>query len=273
MNTENLLETPSAGTAPFNETESQFTEDNGQRDDAEATEPEENVQRMRSGAGNTPDGFYWGQTGAGKPILKPSQGLIDELTGKCEALFDDREERSAQLKRDSALFRGLNQTLNKLDTALKIQPVIDLAKRLEDDPKPDDIDKQLSLAIKRLDNVNQYMATNMVRAVCQQAQQDFANSVYWAGIHAQNVHQQRENGNEDAAERSLMLFENSRAQFLVAAQILDWCVEQNMKPDINKGVVSAMGLRGWSMSKPQVGANRKAAQQNTTDLLYGNVEV
>ncbi len=263
-----VLDRHEAGTAGLDE----IQRDNHQRDDGEATDPDgarQRAQNVANGNGNTPDGFYWGTTAQGKPILKPTRHAIACLLDLAQSTYDDREERAAQLKRDAALFRGLNQTLAKIDTSLKIQPIIDLAKRLEDKPSPDDIEKQLSLAMKRLDNVNQYMATNFIRSVCRQAEQDFANSAYWADIHVQNVHRHRENGNEDGAENSLMLFENSRAQMLLAGQILDWAAEQGHEVDIVRGVNSALSLRGWSLTKPEGNAERAASRENTKQALFG----
>lgn len=270
MNTD-LLDEHTAGTAGIGE--GQYADDNGQRDDGEATDPDGAQQRAQNqgrGNGNVPDGFYWDVTAGGKPILKPTRHAVASLLDLARSTYEDTGERAAQLKRDSALFRGLAQMLKKIDTSLKIQPVIDLAKRLEDNPEPDDIEKQLSLAMKRLDNVNQYMATNFVRSVCRQAEQDFANSAYWADIHVQNVHRYRENGNEDAAEQSLMLFENSRAQMLLAGQMLDWCDEQGQQVDIERGVNSALSLRGWSLTQPQGNADRAASRENTKQALFGH---
>lgn len=262
-----LTEGISSGTAPYNE--SQHKDNYGNDDGHENQFNEATGEHLPPGAGDTPDGFYWAKDGKGKPLLKPLRGTIDALAGMAGPFFEDTDERHAMLKRDSALFRGLNATLKKMNTALEIQPVIDLAKRLEDNPEPADVEKQLSLAVKRLENVNQYMGVNFIRAVCKQAEQDFANSLYWADIHVQNIYRHRENGNEDAAEKSLGLFESSRAQALLAAQIMDWAGDNEVKPDVRRGVTAALGLRGWSLTNATKGAERAAARESTTQALYG----
>lgn len=266
--TSHLRDGISRGTAPYNEM--QHADDNGEREDGpERQYTEATGEHLPPGAGDTPDGFYWAKDGQGKPLLKPLRGTIDALYGMAFPFFQDKEERHAMLKRDSALFRGLNGTLKKMNTALEIQPVIDLAKRLEDNPEPADIEKQLSLAVKRLENVNQYMGVNFIRAVCKQAEQDFANSIYWADIHVQNVHRHRSSGNEDSAENSLMLFESSRTQALLAAQIMDWAADNEVKPDVRRGVTAAMGLRGWSLTNARKTQERAAERESTTQALYG----
>jgi len=266
----NLNETPSTGSAPYDEIAAQHSDDNGQREDGHEREyAQEANEHLPAGAGDTPDGFYWAKDGQGKPLLKPLKGTIEALVALAQPFYDDADERAAQLKRDSALFRGLNATLTKLDAAHQAQPVIDLAHRLADNPEPDDIGKQLSLAVKRLENVNQYMGTNFIRAVCRQAEQDFASAIYWADIHVENIHRHRTAGNEDAAERSLELFESSRTQALLAAQIMDWAADNNQVPDVRRGCTGALGLRGWSMTNATKGAERAQTRENTRQALFG----
>lgn len=285
-----LFEAPSAGTssnaAGYEAAVWQQESGPAQRDDAEATSPDTATQRMinelqaqvqalSAGAGSTPDGFMWGKDAAGKPILKPTGEHVASLAATCTTWITNADERDALLTRDAEIHESLATAMEKIDTEQRYAPVTEMARYVHSlgtaAPSMTRMDKHLTRALKRIDSVNQYMATNMVKAMARQAGQDMAGALFWLEIHGQNVIKHRDALREDAAERSLLMYESSRTQALIAAQIIDWAADNEVPFEAAAAARSYLNLRGWQLSNQQSAVDRATRREyDTKEALFGH---
>lgn len=256
------------GTAPYNEIEAMHGD--AQRDDGEATDPEAARQRQINAAREAnfvPEGFYWGKDASGKPLIKPSQAHINDLATQLRAAFDD-DERHEQLKVNKTLAQSLSNTLVRLKRKTKFKAIMDLCQQIDNEELVD-FDKQLERAAAVLEKIEQgWLSTGLVRAIAQFAVQEAASNLRWCMIHNEAIVRHENNGNEQAAENSLINFESSRTQLFIAMQIMDWCAESGAQLDFNKGARDALGLAGWSLTQRQQ-QERATVRQSTLDTLYG----
>ena len=285
-----LFEAPSAGTssnaAGYEAAVWQQESGPAQRDDAEATSPDaardrviaelmEKVERLSAGAGSTPDGFRWAKDASGKPILRPTHEHITSLAATCTTWLTNADERDALLHRDAAIHESLATVIERVDTTQKYAPIAEMARYVASlgtaAPDMTRLDKQLTRALKRIDSVNQYMATNMVKALAKQAGQDMAGALFWLEIHGQNVVKHRDALREDAAERSLLMYESSRTQALIAAQIVDWAREHEVVLEATEAAQSYLNLRGWQLANQQSAVDRATKREyDTKEALFGH---
>jgi hypothetical protein len=218
-----------AGSAPFNETEAFHR--NAQRDDAEATDPESVQERQRAADVQLPDGFYMGSTADGRPMAKPTLAYARDILAEVRDVFDNRDLREDECDASSVV-NGLSRTFNAL------------AKH------------------------NEFAANGFLYSLERAHSQSFAAAVRWLLIHANNVQRFNDNGNESAAENSLLSFETSKRQAFVEAAILDYCADNGVDVNLQRGVDAALNLAGWQIMNQQAGSSRRQAQQTTRELLW-----
>lgn len=285
-----MFEAPSAGTssnaAGYEAAVWQGQSGPAQRDDAEATSPDAalereiaqlrtQVQQLAAGAGSAPDGFRWAQDNSGKPTLRPTREHVTSLAGTCTTWIGNADDREGLLHRDAAMHTALVEIIERIDTEQKYAPLAEMARYVHSlgtaAPDMTRLDKQCTRALRRIDSINQYMATNMIKALLKQAGQDMAGALFWLEVHAQNVIKHRDALREEAAERSLLMYESSRTQALIAAQIVDWAVDNDVAFDPVEAATSYLNLRGWQLANQQSAVNRATQREYDTRVaLFGH---
>lgn len=220
----------SAGTAPHNEME-QFHKD-AQRDDGEARDPETAAERLKAQlASQLPDGFYMSETYAGKPIAKPTRAYAREVLDEVRDVYENRELREDEF--DSG---DLHRALDKVSALLHEE--------------------------------NEFAGNGFMYSMARSHALSFAGAVRWLNIHAMALDRHQENGNENAAENSLINFEGSKRQAFIEAAILDWCADNGAEINLQRGTDDALGLAGWQLTNQNVGQNNRKVRQTTRDLLW-----
>lgn len=218
----------SDGTAPFNETEAFHA--NAQGDDGEATDPE-GARRRAEIASQLPDGFFMGSTADGKPMPKPTLAYTREMLEEVRDVFDNRELREAEF---------------------------DFS----------DISGALERTYAQLAEVNEFAANGFLYSMERAHAQSMASAVRWLVIHATNLQRHQDNGNENAAENSLLQFEASKKQAFLEAALLDFCQDNGIDVNLQRGTQGALNLAGWQLMNQHKTSDRKVAQQTTRSLLW-----
>lgn len=231
-----------AGTAPHNEVTAMQRDDNGQRDDREATMPREDIAPPTA---QLPPGFRWmpKRDASGRPVLdrrgntvmtvKPTLENIRDLTDLVTEFFEARDVREDEVGDDAQL----KKLLDKLQ--------------------------------QNLGKANQYLGgAGPAYSLAGGYAQQLANAVRWVDIHAQQIQRHQANGNQDGADQSLINLESSRTQALKVASLLDWCEDAGATINIQWGVTQALNLAAWSIENAQQGQHRRAVQTTTRNYLY-----
>jgi len=220
----------SAGTAPFNEID-QF-HGNAQRDDGEATDPEQARQRQLAEiAASLPDGFYMGTNMAGNPAVKPTLAYARDTLEEVRDIFDNRDLR-------------------------------------EDECDASDVVAALGRTYNAIAAHNEFAANGFLYSLERAHAQALANATRWVVIHAAAVQRHQDNGNEDAAENSLLNFETSKAQAFIEAAILDYCQDNGVDINLKRGTDGALNLAGWQLMNQDKSSANKESRQTTRSMLW-----
>jgi len=238
------------GTAPFNEMTAQHTEDHGQRDPNEMTDPDTVSAReaaTREADDGTPNGFRWSEDGNGKPVLKPLNAAVEGLAELARLNFHDYEDdRDSGMPRDKTLFHGLKKLLHTLKTAQGVEALRDLNEAFYENPDAANFTAAMDLAQARINKVNEFIGNSFAKAIMRQAEADFCTAVYWLNVHKNNMVRHQESGNDRMVDECLIKAESSRSQMLICGQILDWAKEQGFDINLSRGAKSALGRKGWT---------------------------
>lgn len=245
------IDLPASGIAPHNEVTAMYSPDHGQRHENEATDPDNLTIADLASAPHTPAGFRWARDSSGNPTLVPLRDTVDSLARYAQEVFDDHENRYLGLKEDRDLAPAIRDFLACIKNCQTAAFVSRAAGLFDDDTAHDRLhfEPRLKLIAACLSKVDDRIASSMIRAVGKQAEIDMAMGGYWMSIHKTNVLRHNEAGNERASENSLEYAEISRAQMLIAAQLLDCCVEQGFKFNARRAANGAMRLHGWQSAQ------------------------
>jgi len=259
------LALPNRGTAPFNEIESMTDDDHGQRHENEATDTDNYLSnkklKQNEHQQSTPKDFKWGKDGQGNPTLKPTNAAIKGLTSLATHHFDNKGEREFGLQHNPALAKSIatfTQAIKNNEAAVYISSV---AEAFDGNHECIKFTKQLSCIKRNLDNISNRMGDSFIRAVGKEAEQQFAAAAYWLEHHRNTHWELTEKGNEEWAENALIRAEESRAQLLITGQLLDYCSAQGFKHDMWRASKSALGLRGWSLTRKILDDNNSAVRK------------
>jgi len=233
MSNHHAFNTPSTGTAGGDEMGRIRDQAPAQRDDAEATSPDDVRTRLRAVEANLPDGFKYDYRPDGSLFIAPTQSYKAEVEESAASILDARTDREASLDA-SDLRAGLDATYEALE-----------------------------------DVGGQFAANGFLYGLARSSAQDFAGAVRWLDIHASIIARHRENGNEDGAEDSLLRFEESRDQAFAHAAILDWLDDQGIEVSLARSVDQALSLAAWQLLNSDRPKANQAAKQTTAELLFG----
>lgn len=223
--------TPTIGSAPFDEMAQR--QDNAETPDTNA-DPEGSDVRMQAQilASKLPEGFYVDFDRNQRPIARPTLAAIKHLGDMTAEFYAAREAREQQMEPDKSLNRALTSVYNNLH------------------------------------ETNEFVANGFVYGLARDASKQVCNAMRWVEIHAQATSRRRDNGNEDGAEESLINFENSKAQALKNAQLLDWCADRGVEFNFENAARDALSLAGWQLSNSGNVTNRQAIRQNTMEMMF-----
>jgi len=236
-------------TAPHNEVQAQYADDNGQRDDAEATAPEEAQQRNQI-AIDAPDAanFFWGRNYNGDAQLKPLNSAINDLKSEFENYFFHPNRHEA-MKVDNELVRRFDKAVKGLKRSEEFSTVSRAAQRILNN-EPNDVERQLNGVSTRLEKIEvSWVASGFIKQIGTWAMQQSATQVYWLAYHREQKIIREEDGNENGANASLEAYESALSQMNTYFRVLDWAVENGFDIDVNKAAYSALNLRGWSITQ------------------------
>lgn len=262
------LALPNRGTAPYNEMEAFHKDDHGQRhnnesvDDDNAPSPEQLEAAVKGSY--TPQDFKWGTDAKGKPLLKPTTQAVIALFKLATTYFNDSEERNFGLKHNPEMAKNVANFTKSIKNNRAAIYISQVAEQLHEHHETIKFTKQLASIKRNIDNIDNRVGDSIIRAIGKDAEQQFCTGTYWLEMHRNTHWELTEKGNETAAENALIRAEESRAQLLIAAQLLDYCVAEGFKIDLMRGARSAMNLRGWSQTR-RILDDQATAQQRVQD--------
>lgn len=215
---------------------------------------------MSAGTDSTPEGFCWARDTQGKPILRPTREHVTSLAATCTTWLENADGREILLHRDAIMHAALANTIERIDTEQRYAPLMEMARYIASlgDAAPDrmELRKRLTRALRRLDAVNVDMATNIAKALVKQAGHELAGALFWMQIAARDVLNHRNALREDAAERSLLMYESSRTQALIAAQIVDWGKDNDVSLDAGEAAQCYLDWQGWELANQHTVVDR-----------------
>lgn len=255
---------PIVGSAPFNEIESFHSPDHGQRHENEATASDDVPSLAQTGKLlDTPEGFKWVKNRNGDPALKPTNDAITSMAILVKQFFEDKDARYLGLKEDPKLFASMSRFLHCIKgirAATHLESICDV---MGENTEMLHVGKQIKQAKKCIDRIDDRVGNSMIMAIGRQAEQEFATAAYWLSVHKNNVFRHNDRGDERASEESLMRAEESRAQLLVAGQLLDECdkLYDRFNFDARRAAKAALDLMGWRQARRILGDEKSSAKR------------
>lgn len=240
------------GTAPFNEIEAQFADDNGQRDDAEPIDPEAvairaEAERLQQ---QMEDGFMlaWSMPQPGKPArpyIAPTLHLIHEVKETAVTMYQSRETRQEHL------------------------PLANLKK----------LRSALTTTYNALAELDGFAATgwlyNLSRSTCSQ----IASSTRFLNIFNSVIHYHARKGNEDRLANAQSRWDDAHMQCLSLHAVLDWIDDFTLRSDdfdkpvehpFQRETEQAMKLEAWKLSQRTDRQHKQAVRATEYERLYGD---